>query len=269
MVPHSHAGRSLVEFLVTLLIGLAPVTCGLLVLTLQVDRKQEETIAVTAREAVYAIDRFIDVLHGSASQTLNLTGESCEELLLDLRREVAKHPNIRSLALKKDNVIYCSTLSGSTDLTLAPGSFVGDRLRIYPSFGTNPSANILMYRLGAETFAATAIAVAHLQPLQAELLGFQNSVMLSLQFDEQYVWATGNGRSYQVPDHSENPLQLTSVKYGYTVHAGYSEGESWRVIRQAIKTALPSLLLVGIMTSAAGYWGLFRRARLRSTHDKS
>jgi hypothetical protein len=46
MVPHSHAGRSLVEFLTTLLIGLAPVACGLLVLTVQVDRKQQETIGL-------------------------------------------------------------------------------------------------------------------------------------------------------------------------------------------------------------------------------
>ncbi len=52
MVLYSHTGRSLIEFLVTLLIGLAPISCGLLVLVLHVDRKQKETIEVTAREAV-------------------------------------------------------------------------------------------------------------------------------------------------------------------------------------------------------------------------
>jgi len=259
MVPHSHAGRSLVEFLVTLLIGLAPVACGLLVLTLQVDRKQEETIEVTAREAVYAIDRFIDSLHGTANKALRLTSEPCEAILPELRKEVAIQPNVRSLALKKGETIYCSTLFGSTDITLVPGSFVSDRLRIYPSFRTIPGSHILLYRLRTDAFAA--VAVAHLQPLQAELLGFQNSVVLSLQFGDQHVWTTGNGEYHMVPNHAENTQQLTSEKYGYTVHAGYSAGESWRAIRQAIQAALPSLLLVGIMTSAAGYWGLFRRVR--------
>lgn len=266
MVPHCHAGRSLIEFLVTLLIGLAPVVCGLLVLTLQVDRKQEETIEVTAREAVYATDRFIDALHSTASQALSLTGKSCDAILPALRMEAAKQPNVRSVALKKEETIYCSTLFGSTDITLLPGSYVSDRLRVYPSLRTIPGEYILLYRLRTDTYAA--IAVSHLQSLQAELLGFQNSVVLSLQFGEQYVWATGNGEYYQLPNHAENTLKLTSEKYGYIVHAGYSDGESWRVIRQAMQAALPSLLLVGIMTSAAGYWGLFRRARSRSTPDQ-
>lgn len=266
MVPHSHSGRSLVEFLITLLIGLAPVACGLLVLIVQVDRKQEETIEVTAREAVYTIDRVIDTLHVTTSQVLSLTGESCEGILPELRKEAAKQPNVRSVALKKGETVYCSSLFGSTDFQISPGSYVSDRLRIYPSVRTNPGAYILMYRLRADAYAA--VTVAYLQPLQAELLGFQNSVVLSLQFGEHYVWATGNGEYYRVPNHAENTLQLTSEKHGYIVHAGYSDGESWRAIRQAIQSALPSLLLVGIITSAAGYWGLFRRARSRSTHDR-
>jgi len=262
MVPHSHAGRSLIEFLVTLLIGLAPITCGLLVLTLQVDRKQEETIAVTAREAVYAIDRVIETLHNASTQAIQLAGQPCDAILPQLRTEMVKQPNVRSLALKKDNRIYCSTLYGSTDITLDHGSYVDGRLRIYSSNISTPGAAILLYRL-QETPTAV-ITAANLKVLQAELLGFQNSVVLSLQFGGQYVWATGNGEYYKVPNHAENTLRLTSEQYGYTVHAGYPDGESWQVIRQAMQAALPSLLLVGIMTSAAGYWGMFRRTRNRT-----
>ncbi|HWD32370.1 CSS-motif domain-containing protein [Pseudomonas caricapapayae] len=263
MVPHSHAGRSLVEFLTTLLIGLAPVACGLLVLTVQVDRKQQETIEVTAREAVYAIDRVIESLHTTARQALVLTDRSCNTILPDLRREAVKQPNVRSLSLQKDGQIYCSTLFGSTEVKLTEGSYVKGRLRVYTNGTATPGSDILLYRLQAPPFAA--ITAANLRVLQSELLGFQNSVVLSLQFSEQHVWATGNGAYHGVPNHAENTLQLTSEQYGYTVHAGYPAGQAWQVIRQAIQAALPSLLLVGIMTSAAGYWGLFRRARARST----
>ncbi|MDD2047613.1 CSS-motif domain-containing protein [Pseudomonas putida] len=263
MVPHSHAGRSLIEFLVTLLIGLAPITCGLLVLVLQVDRKQEETIEVTAREAVYAIDRVVESLHDASHQAIKLLDKPCDAILPDLRMEMVKQPNVRSLALKKDNRIYCSTLYGSTDITLDLGSYVEGRLRVYPSNIATPGSDILLYRL--QEGRSAIIAAANLKILQAELLGFQNSVVLSLQFGGQYVWATGNGEYYKVPNHAENTLKLTSQKYGYTVHAGYPDGESWQVIRHAMRAALPSLLLVGIMTSAAGYWGMFRRTKSRST----
>ncbi|PSS58422.1 CSS-motif domain-containing protein [Pseudomonas sp. BBP2017] len=263
MVPHSHAGRSLIEFLVTLLIGLAPITCGLLVLVLQVDRKQEETIEVTAREAVYAIDRVIKSLHDTSQHAIKLLDKPCDAILSDLRMEMVKQPNVRSMSLSKDNRIYCSTLYGSTDITLDSGSYVEGRLRVYSSVIATPGSDILLYRL--QEGPSAVITAANLRVLQAELLGFQNSVVLSLQFGGQYVWATGSGEYYKVPNHAENPLRLTSDQYGYTVHAGYPEGESWQVIRQAMRSALPSLLLVGIMTSTAGYWGMFRRTKNRST----
>ncbi|MNJ42150.1 putative cyclic-di-GMP phosphodiesterase AdrB [compost metagenome] len=261
MVSHSNAGRSLIEFLITVLIGMAPIACGLLVLTLQVDRKQEETIEVTAREAVYAIDRVIESLHNTSSQATGLVGRPCEEILPVLRREVVRQPNARSISLKKQSRVYCSTLYGSTDIVMEPGNYINGRLRIHTSDRATPGSPILLYRLKVNDHEV--VTAANLRALQLELLGFQNSVVLSLQFDRQFVWATGNGESFQVPSHTENTMQLVSERYGYTVHAGYPSGESWQVIRQAMQATLPSLLLVGIMTSAAAYWGLFRRGRAR------
>lgn len=265
MVPHSHAGRSLIEFMVTLLIGLAPVVCGLLVLSFQVDRKQEETIAVTSREAVYSIDRVIQSLHESSSQALWLAGKPCEDVLPELRHQVIRQPNVRSLALEQQGNVFCSTLYGATDIDFGQGDYVNGRLRVDPGSQATPGAAILLYRLQSAPHGA--IAVANLKVLQDELLGFQNAVVLTLQFGERYVWATGQGDWRQLPDQGENTLKLDSERFGYTVHAGYPAGESWNVIRQTLHTTLPSLLLVGIMTSAAGYWGLFRRGRNRPTNQ--
>ncbi|TDF82427.1 CSS-motif domain-containing protein [Pseudomonas sp. H9] len=262
MVPHSHAGRSLIEFLVTLLIGLAPIACGMLVLTLQVDRKQEETIEVTAREAVYTIDRVIETLQTTGTQAMRLTGQSCDSILPQLREEAVRQPNVRSLALEKEGRIYCSTLYGATDISIDPGSYVNGRLRVYTSDRATPGSAILLYRMQANGYAA--VTSANMRVLQAELLGFQNSVVLSLDFGGHHIWATGNGERYQIPNHAENTMQLNSQRYGYTVTAGYPDGESWQVIKQSMQAVLPSLLLVGIMTSAAAYWGLFRRSKPRA-----
>lgn len=257
MAPHSLAGRSLIGFLVTLLIGLAPVACGLLVLALQAERKHKETIEVTAQEAIYAIDEVIESLHISSSQALGLAGLSCENALPELRHLAIKQPNVRSLALTKNDRAFCSTLYGKSDLAINPAGYLNQRLRLDPGNAATPDSAVLLYRL--QTPPTGVIAVADIRTLQAQLLGFHNAVELILQFNTQRVWATGNGEHFPAPNPLENTLRLTSAQYGYIVHAGYPAGHFWEVIRQALFTTLPSLILVGIMTSAAGYWGLVRR----------
>lgn len=262
MDSHPHSKHSLVELLVTLMIGLAPVACGLLVLVLQAERKQKDTIDVTAREAIYAIDVVIQSLHINSSQALSMAELSCEQALPELRRLAIKQPNVRSLALLKDNRAFCSTLYGEYDLAINPASYVNQRLRVDPGNRATPESAVLHYRLQAPPYGV--VAVANIRVLQTELLGFHNDVVLSLQFGTKHVWAIGNGEYLQVPNHVENTLQLTSAQYGYTVHAGYPAGHFWHTIRQAILMTLPALLLIGLMTSAAGYWGLFRRTLKRS-----
>ncbi|MFK0090368.1 CSS-motif domain-containing protein [Pseudomonas sp. NPDC090755] len=262
MAPSSHAGRSLVEFLVTLLIGLAPVACGLFVLSLQVERKQEETIAVTAREAIYAIDLVLDTLHQSSSTVLSLADQPCDEVLAQLRRQAIMQPNVRSLVLAKDNRAFCSTLYGAFDRFIDPGTFLNQRLRVDPGNDATPDAAVLIYRL--QEFPYAVLALADINVLQTELLGFQNAVVLSLQFGQQYVWSTGSGESARVPNQDEDNMRLTSELFGYTVHAGYPDGHTWLMIRQASLAILPSLLLVGILTATVAYWGLYRRMRRSS-----
>jgi len=264
MAPHSYAGRSLVEFLITLLIGLAPVACGLLVLSLQVDRKQDETIEVTAREAIYAIDHVMSTLHATTSQALVLAQQSCDAALPELRKTAIQQPNVRSLMLVKENRAFCSTLYGDYQWDIDPGTFLDRRLRVDLSREATPDTGVLIYRL--QEYPYGVLALANLQVLQRELLGFQNGVVLILQFGPQYVWATGNGTLEQAPDHEEDTLQVVSRQYGYSVHAGYPDTHTRRAIQQAITATLPSLLLVGIMTSAAGYWAMFRRKRAPAPH---
>ncbi|WP_460422806.1 CSS-motif domain-containing protein [Pseudomonas sp. ZL2] len=259
MAPSRLAGRSLLEFLITLLIGLAPVACGLLVLALQVERKQEETAKVSAAEAVYAIDRVIDTLHGASGSVLGLAGRTCEEVLPALRQEAFKQPNVRSLVLVRENRGYCSSLLGNVDRQIDPGEYLNQRLRLDLRNVVTPDVPVLHYRIQEYPFGVIALNDA--RSLQAELLGFKNSIVLALQFGSDYLWATGSGIESQIPNHAEDSQRLVSEKYGYTVHAGYPHGHTWRMIRQASASTAPSLLLVGIITAAVAYWGLFRRRR--------
>ncbi|WP_433884487.1 CSS-motif domain-containing protein [Pseudomonas vranovensis] len=259
MVPTRLAGRSLLEFLITLLIGLAPVACGLLVLALQVERKQEETAEVSMVEAIYAIDRVFDAMHGSSNAVLGLVGQPCEKILPTLRQEALRQPSVRSLVLTRENRAYCSTLLGSIDTAIDPGSYFNQRLRLDSRNEITPDTPVLHYRL--QEFPMGVIAISDARSLQTELQGFKNAIVLALQFDSDFVWATGSGSVKQVPNHEENSQRMVSEKYGYTVHAGYPDGHTRKMLSQAMSSTAPSLLLVGIITCAVAYWGLFRQRR--------
>ena len=259
MAPPRLAGRGLLEFLITLLIGLAPVACGLLVLALQVERKQEETAAVSAVEAIYAIDRVIDAMHASSKAVLGLAGQRCEKVLPALRQEALKQTSVRSLVLVRENRAYCSTLLGSFDMAIDPGSYFNQRLRLDFRNEITPDMPVLHYRL--QEYPMGVLAFSDARTLQSELQGFKNGIVLALEFGTDFVWGTGSGSAAQVPNHEEDTQRMVSEKYGYTVHTGYPNGHTRKMLSQAMFATAPSLLLVGILTSAVAYWGLFRQRR--------
>ncbi|QBF26544.1 hypothetical protein EXN22_12865 [Pseudomonas tructae] len=264
MAPPRLAGRSLLELLITLLIGLAPVACGLLVLALQVERKQEDTAAVSAVEAIYAIDRVIDAMHSTSNAVLGLAGQRCERVLPALRQAALRQPSVRSLVLIRDNRAYCGTVLGNFDAAIDPGNYFNQRLRLDLQNQITPDMPVLHYRLLEHPVGVVAISDA--STLQLELQGFKNGIVLALQFGSDFLWTNGSGSDSQVPNHEENKQRQVSDKHGYTVHAGYPAGHTRQMLRQALYSTVPSLLLVGILTSAVVYWGLFRQRRKPTPH---
>ena len=66
------AGRVLLELLVTLLIGLTPVGCGLLIVAWQVEKQLSESSQLAIEQTLYTIDGIIDSLHNASNKVLNL-----------------------------------------------------------------------------------------------------------------------------------------------------------------------------------------------------
>ena len=100
---------------------------------------------------------------------------------------------------------------------------------------------------------------------QAELLQrVKASANLVLQFGDDYLWSEGSTFDDVLPDHSEQHVRVLSASYGYTIHGGYPDGHIWQAMLSNAQAIIPSLLLVGVMTSAAVYWTLFRNRRAPS-----
>ena len=100
----THAGRSLLEILLVLTIGMVPVVSGLLVMVYQLERKLEENAMVSVQEAIFTIDRVLDHLQTAASTALPLAGHPCVKVMGTLERLVAGDPRIRSLVLTQDGL---------------------------------------------------------------------------------------------------------------------------------------------------------------------
>lgn len=254
------AGRSLVELLLALAISLLPVLSGLMILFYQHDKKLEETARISVNEAIYSVDLALDRIHASASAALMLAGATCESAEPQLLDQVAKAAHLRSLALTIDGRTYCNTLK----TPFPPDQVFPDaqsKFRLVLDPPATPNAVLLAFQLRENNLGV--IATSYGMMLRNELRAFQTGLTLLLEFEDLYIWADGDSRDPVRPSQDEFFREGVSTKYGYTVKAGYAHGYSARETRQTMKQLFPSLALVGIITGAITYWGLFRQRNVR------
>ncbi|CAM4025682.1 hypothetical protein CCOS865_01448 [Pseudomonas reidholzensis] len=256
-----HAGRSLLELLLILAIGLVPMASGLAVMLYQLERKFQDDARVSTHEALFAIDRVLDNLHLAASDAARYSGAACASASEELRALASADPRIRSLMLTRDNQVYCSSMPMLAPYPVAfePGS----HLRLNFNSLTTPNGVVVEYRLGNTD--PGVVATSYGIELRKELHGFQGELTLLLEFGEHYIGSIGDSRDAQRPSQAEFFHSARSSHHDYTVKAGYAEGHFVKEARQSMLQILPSLALVGLVTAAITYWGIFRNRREKRT----
>jgi len=252
--------HSWIALLLALAISLLPVVTGITILHYQQDKKLEETARISVKEAVYSVDLALDRIHATASTALSLAGTACEGAQAQLLDLVAQSVHLRSLALTVDGRTYCDTAERpNTKDQIFPDARSQFRLVVDPP--AKPHAVLLAYQLRKDNLGV--IATAYGLMLRNELRAFQTGLTLLLEFEDLYIWADGDSRDPMRPSQEEFFTEGVSTKYGYRVKAGYAKGYSAREARQTLTQLFPSLALVGIITGAIAYWGLFRQRNLR------
>lgn len=258
--PTTHSGRVLLEVFTTLLVGLSPVVCGLLVMAWQVDKKLDDSAVIARQKALHSVDQLIDSLHAASNKVLNLAEYPCDKALPTLHSEVVANPELRSLTLVRENRAYCSTLRGESGLLVDPGDYFNHRLRLEPGNDNTPDSAILFYRL--QEYPYGVLAVADGQILQRLLRGLHESASVLLQFGPNRIGATGEvQQTTEAPD-LEQYTSMVSPLYGYTLHVGYPPGHTARQLLDNSVALAPSLLLVGVITAIGSYWAMNRRRAL-------
>jgi len=260
MLKIMHAGRRLRELLLLISVGLVPVVTGLLVMIVQLEMKLAENATLSVQEAVFSVDQALDRLHEAALRALPLADQPCDSVKSVLQDQVVSRSMLRSLTLVDSDRAYCSSTSDSLE-HLSAFALSGRQVELYYGQSDNRRKLLVNYYLQGKN--GGVIVTAYAIQLRSELDGFQDRLILLLEFDDRYIWSQGDSRDAQRPSQSEFSASAVSSRYGYRVKGGYAEGFTAQEIRQSMLQIVPSLMLVGIVTGSMVYLGLYRARTYR------
>lgn len=214
------------RIVVTLLSGLLPIVLGSVILYMQAERTLEQSAAETAEQALRQFELMLDNTAEAARILLPLAGRDCEEVKLALREQVTRRPFVRSTNLVWENNLYCSSLFGQFTEAVNAGNYYEGKLWLMNGNPVTPDTALLIYRLSdGPGGALTTLDGYHLSNI-LRLIGRQTLLMLRVGND----WLSADGKVHQGPlpalpvAHSV----LESARYGFSVSAGYRDGETWR-----------------------------------------
>jgi EAL domain-containing protein (putative c-di-GMP-specific phosphodiesterase class I) len=124
-----------------------PLLIGLSVSFWHAHRVLHDDATSQAHRALGHIDRMLGNARDTAVRVGARAGDACEDVVLELRKQVDSVLFVRSVdLLTNGNEIYCSSLYGSYHRRLDLTAYVDGHLRIAPHSGTQPDSTLLVYR---------------------------------------------------------------------------------------------------------------------------
>lgn len=116
---------------------------------------QDEQIAdlrVKLNWTIEGIDEILAHARQAASQSIGLVEYRCDDDIRSrMSRIQAAIPDIRSVNLVKDNIIFCSSLFGSLRYSVNAQDYASGTLKIFTGNKTTPNDALLVYRYSRDT----------------------------------------------------------------------------------------------------------------------
>ncbi|HEY2454897.1 MAG TPA: EAL domain-containing protein [Scandinavium sp.] len=78
----------------------------------------QQRIDAYARHAVESLDKILIPVAGKRHELVSLVGQPCENVHLPIRKQAAALQTLRSIALVKSGILYCSSVFGDRDVVL-------------------------------------------------------------------------------------------------------------------------------------------------------
>ncbi|MCQ4111587.1 cyclic diguanylate phosphodiesterase [Aeromonas sp. JL9] len=179
----------------------------------------EKWILSSAKKTSNAIESILDYGEMSNISALRVKGMPCKEAALELRRQVAVVPYIRSVNLARNDKIYCTSIFGDSDFRDSREHYKDGKLLLMSGNRVQESHPIIAIRNeDGDTASISGIDSIYFSKLLAQQEG--DYLLLSLHIND--AWLTENGLFSH-----ENPVKYLvmsqyskSDRYPFIVYAG-------------------------------------------------
>lgn len=253
--------RSVMRKLLPWLVGTLPALLGLIIIHWQAERDLHTEALHTAEEAVAQFDLMLDNVALSAQAVLPLAGHDCEQAQLALREEVVRRPFLRTVNLSLNDVLYCSSLFGSFNWPIHSDNYVDGKLWLMAGNPVTPGQALLSYRLvDGNRGVVTTLDGFHLANA-LRMIGGDTEV--TLQVGSSWLAIDGKVHALPVPTFAVAQTDLSSTRYAFTVHAGYPQNETWRLMASLYPPVFGLLAFLGVLAGIGCRWMLRRAGSAR------
>lgn len=219
----------------------------------------EKWILSSAKKSSDSIESILDYGEISNNVALKVKGLPCKDAVLELRRQVAVVPYIRSINLARNGKIYCSSIFGESDFRDTRQSYKDGKLLLMPGNKVQKNHPIIAIRSeDGHTASISGIDSIYFSKLLAQQEG--DHLLLFLYINDE--WLTENGLFSH-----DNPIQYLAMsqtsksdKYPFTVYASLNYRTVFDAFWDEEKEYIIGLFLL-LTLFAIVMWWQFNRPR--------
>ena len=187
----------------------------------------------------------------ATSAVENLTGAPCDGATVQaLRWQVAKVPNVRTVNLYHQNMIYCTSLFGPRTDNISHDHYVGGRLMLMSGNSVTPDHPLIAYRQDVNGSGVLVGVDGYFLHNILSLLS--THAYLVLQIGDQWMDSQGKIHTGEGWPDGER-MELTSQHYPYAIRLVIRQSDHWKYVSDYAAVSLILFPLLSLFIAFMTY----------------
>lgn len=136
---------------IAIAVAVVPMIAAVCLAYWHASRALDEEVELQAHRVLVHVDWMLGNAAEAAARVRGEAGRNCNDVVLDLRKQVDSVLFVRSVDLFVDtSTVYCSSLYGNYHREHDVSDYIDGRLQILPHSGTLPDSTLFLYRSAAQ-----------------------------------------------------------------------------------------------------------------------
>ncbi|HFG1551844.1 TPA: EAL domain-containing protein [Vibrio cholerae] len=210
---------------------------------------------------VFKVASILNYGREANNKTLSMIGDSdsCENIIVELRKIVASTPFVRTTNLAKGNKIYCTSLWGDSSFIDTPVAYVSGELLLMQGSKVESDHPLVVVR----TEMGDKVSLSGIDGLHLQHALSQSSIeALSLFLQIGNSWLDARGEMTQIDPTKRLILnqKVESDSLPFSIQSGFSYASTWNAFWHERKFYI--LLILFMQGSfSVGYWWITTRPK--------